>query len=99
MGAARQVIPSSEPAIGSQTLYVVIPYSNRAQGGGPPLWRAETQSAFTHAGPALRHAETCIGRGGIIGAIVGRQSANVDTGEYPEPEIIGRLGRTPDEAD
>lgn len=78
------------------TLYIVMPYADRATGNGPPKWRPGPASSFPDPNRALKFAENCIGKGGTVGAIVGRQTADVDLGEWSEPEIIGRFGRTPE---
>lgn len=92
------VVPA-EPVTGRQTLFIVMPYSNRAKPGQPPRWRAETPTSFPTPERALRHAEKSVGRGGIVGSVVGKQTADAEAGEYSDPEIIGRFGETPEAAD
>lgn len=91
----RNVTPPVARSAASTTLYIVVPYSDRAAGKGAPRWRPGAATAFGDPNRALRAAEGCIGRGGVVGAIVGRQTADADAGDYAEPEIIGRFGRVP----
>lgn len=93
---APQMPLASAARAGLTTLYIVMPYADRSNGKGPAKWRPGAASSFTDPNRALRTAESCIGKGGIVGAIVGRQTAEADLGEWSEPEIIGRFGRTPE---
>lgn len=90
------VAMAAERSTSRTTLYIVQPYADRAAGKGAPKWRAGTPSSFTDPNRALRAAENCIGKGGTVGAIVARQTAEPDLGEWSEPEIIGRFGRVPE---
>lgn len=85
---------------GRQTLYIVVPYAKRAvRGSTRGAWRTGQHVAFPEMPRADRYARSCIGRDEIVGAIVARQSVDVDSGEYPDADVVGRFGELPDLAD
>ena len=85
---------------GRQTLYVVVPYARRAAGTDiRGKWQIGRHMPFPELGRAQSYARNCLGRGEVVGAIVARQSVDMDAGDYADPEIISRFGELPDLAD
>lgn len=85
---------------GRQTLYIVVPYARRTvKGNTRGAWRTGQHVAFPEMPRADRYARGCIGRGDVVGAIVARQAADVDAGDWADPEVVARFGELPDLAD
>jgi len=83
---------ASDKAGGSKTSFVVVTYIAGARGA---LKVAEQIPCYSEQN-AYARAEKLMAAGKILGVDVVKQVADVDAGDYGEPEYLARLGRVPE---
>ena len=74
----------------SQIIYQ--PYVAGARG----TLKAGTAMACRSAEDGLRRAERALENGSILGAQIVRMTHDDDSGEFGDPEYLGRVGRVPE---